>query len=229
MKRLTKKLVSVFLLATFALSPLAALNVSAANDTIKHTAGAVNVSDFVSQYAGSSEYTGYGVGVYSDINSDGQLTLDEKLGDSAPVKTGCYLYAINNDDNTVTIKKQIAIVGDVNCDGAINSDDAKAILSHLKGTTLSGINHEAADCNNDGRADINDLLMISKVGVMSYPTGYSVTATANATEYEEDGIVTYQLELTPQNSYSVAYAEFSVSYDKNVLEFVGTGDGYGDG
>ena len=229
MKRLTKKLVSVFLLATFALSPLAALNVSAANDTIKHTAGAVNVSDFVSQYAGSSEYTGYGVGVYSDINSDGQLTLDEKLGDSAPVKTGCYLYAINNDDNTVTIKKQIAIVGDVNCDGAINSDDAKGILAHLKGTALSGISLEAADCNNDGRADINDLLMVSKLGVMSYPTGYSVSATANATEYEEDGVVQYKIDVAPQGGHSVAYVEFTVSYDKSVLEFVGGGKGIGAG
>lgn len=229
MKRLTKKLVSVFLLATFALSPLAAFNVNAASDTIKHTQGAINVSDFLSQYSGSSEYTGYGVGVYSDSNSDGQLTLDEKLGDSAPVKTGCYLYAVKNDDNAVTIKKQIAIVGDVNCDGAINSDDAKALLAHLKGTALTGIALDASDCNNDGKTDIGDLLMISKIGVMSYPTGYSVSATANATEYEEGGVVQYKIDVAPQGSHTVAYVEFIVTYDKNVLEFIGGGKGIGAG
>lgn len=56
-------------------------------------------------------------------------------------------------------------LGDVNCDGKINSDDAVLILKHAVGYTDNNFNIRFADINNDGKVNSDDAVEILKYAV----------------------------------------------------------------
>lgn len=85
---------------------------------------------------------------------------NRELADDALVPTGATVSvtATNPDsDVRVNVQYSVVILGDTNCDGAINSGDAKLMLDHYFGTaTLTGLALIAADTNCNGGVDSGD-------------------------------------------------------------------------
>lgn len=57
-------------------------------------------------------------------------------------------------------KQQSALIGDVNGDGKVNSDDAVCILRYLVGFEVEGIQIENGDVNSDGKVNTDDAVRI---------------------------------------------------------------------
>ncbi len=90
---------------------------------------------------------------------DTPLTVSDTNGnrvDSGKLKTG---------DAVVTGGKTclLAVLGDLNGTGTVNSADAAALMRHFTGSeALSSVAERAADFNRDGAADHRDLVLIAR-------------------------------------------------------------------
>ncbi len=85
---------------------------------------------------------------------------DAELGDGDLVPTGTLVTvtAQNPDyDGTVTKEYDVVIIGDTNCNGRIDSGDAKLMLDHYMGIAeLTGLRFIAGDTNCNGRIESGD-------------------------------------------------------------------------
>lgn len=86
-----------------------------------------------------------------NITSDYTVTVYENgtaADTTAAAKTG--LVITITDGDTELASYQVAVIGDVNGDGAKSTSDARAILTSLTGTALEGVYAVAADVNGVG-------------------------------------------------------------------------------
>ena len=104
--------------------------------------------------------------VSAEINEDGSFEIKSNL-DSFDVvieKPGCLTYTIKNveADGDVELPEILLVNGDVNGDGAVNSDDLNYVWStdnYLKSTDEEGVS-SFADVNGDGKVNSDDLNII---------------------------------------------------------------------
>ena len=88
------------------------------------------------------------VSLYAGINADGYYEpSDGGVGDDIP-----------EGDDII----DLALMGDVNFDGEVNSDDAVAILRHLAGYEIDG-DIEMGDYNEDGLVNSDDAVAILRM------------------------------------------------------------------
>lgn len=84
-----------------------------------------------------------------------------------------YLLADSTDPNisfvmpasAVTLNKNFVLVGDINCDGLINSTDVNLLRQMVEGIMLPTL---AADINNDGKWDDDDIYLMRRILVGLY-------------------------------------------------------------
>ena len=95
----------------------------------------------------SEFYKTHGVKVFTENGSEA----------SGNIKTGMFV-TIDSADYPIALK------GDVNGTGTVNSSDMSALQQHLIGKSLlSGANKTSADLNRDGVLDTYDLYLLSKL------------------------------------------------------------------
>ena len=113
--------------------------------TIKNDNSFVSVSNKISNYSKSYEFTHY--------NNSNKEIFDDLL------KTGDVL--VLNINEQLNYRYKIAILGDINGDGEIDSADLLKIRQHLlRAKTLTGANEIASDINFDSAIDSADLLRV---------------------------------------------------------------------
>ena len=124
--------------------------------------------DFV---RGVAEKTSYGTFVNNIKVTNGRLEVlnsSGKVVSSGTVATGMKAVLYDSQGKTVS-EYAIAVKGDTNGDGKINSADALAIQRHIvESRPLKGSYLDAADINRDGRVNSLDVLYVQKHIVGSY-------------------------------------------------------------
>lgn len=81
---------------------------------------------------------------------------DGKEISSGKLRTG---YSLRKN----SVEYPLAVYGDLNASGTVNSRDIKLFMNHLVGnTTINGVFAVAADMNSDGKLDNRDLVLLSK-------------------------------------------------------------------
>ena len=102
-------------------------------------------------------------------DADGKLVIKvvDKAGnvllstDLVPTASAVTLVATNEAGET-TATYTVVVVGDVNCNGRIENNDAVLISSHYLGKKkLEGLLLDAADTNRNGRIENNDAVLIA--------------------------------------------------------------------
>ena len=90
---------------------------------------------------------------YSHYNKDSEIVLEDNIKTGDTIKIN-----INGEQD---YSYQIALLGDINGDGVINSADLLRVRQHLLGTvTLLGVNYIASDINKDSTINSADLLRV---------------------------------------------------------------------
>jgi len=92
------------------------------------------------------------------VNKDGLALISTDL-----VPTGATITLIaSNVAGEATAEYAIVVIGDTNCNGKIENNDAVLISLHYLGQkTLTGLALDAADTNRNGRLENNDAVLIS--------------------------------------------------------------------
>lgn len=90
------------------------------------------------------------------------------LNDNAKVTTN---YTIVTEKNGVVIDTvTISYIGDLTCDGDTDGEDANMVSYLVAGILdpqeLTAAQHRAADANNDGEVDVNDVLLLEQCGLL---------------------------------------------------------------
>ena len=112
---------------------------------VVNDSGFNNLSNNITTYSTSTTYSHY--------NKNNELVTDNNI------KTGDIIKININGEQDYNY--QIALLGDMNGDGVINSADLLRVRQHLLGTvTLSGVNYIASDINKDSTINSADLLRV---------------------------------------------------------------------
>ena len=124
----------------------------------------VNTSNFKSAYY-PSLFT-YTSSYYGTPKINGEGYLSESLWYTSTTTTSFFVGYEYETSNGAKITPIYALVGDVNMDGCVNSDDADYLSKYLAGrrfgtTHLNEKQMLAADANNDGEVSIRDCVTIS--------------------------------------------------------------------
>ncbi|MBQ2729875.1 MAG: dockerin type I repeat-containing protein, partial [Clostridia bacterium] len=104
-------------------------------------------------------------GVFFDANNEAAVSISgaEAYGDKMLVPTGATvtLTAENSKGDKDTATYTIVVIGDVNCNGRIESNDAVLMQQHFLGKyeITDALALDAADVNRNGRIESNDAVL----------------------------------------------------------------------
>lgn len=122
--------------------------------------------------------------------------------------------------------------GDIDGDGAITSGDVLLLLKYLaKQVPLTPEQLKAADCNQDGKADLNDVQWIFNLSIgLSTPAGkinhvipQIQPLTASSLSLADKAVKagdTFTMDVSVGNASNINAFSFDLTYDANKLEFV---------
>ena len=124
-------------------------------------------------------------------------------------------------DKAKVINGKVRLIGDINGDGKVDSDDATLISKYDSGlVTLTDEQKELADINNDGRINIADGLMVSRA-CLSNNTLVKEKIIDAPNSYSTDTPM-YSFTLTPSDIKNIrnynkehAYNDFDMTCDSN--------------